>query len=114
MHHISKNWEHVFDFQYKVVTGQCVILIYNYCHLIWYPYFEGVGGFTRHNGKVLEKLEIDIDQKLHMSSFFPVHNIWVKEVFFTNHMYRIDFSQMHITTVFNNNGECYNCDWDAF
>ena len=24
MHHISKNWEHVFDFQYKVVTGQCV------------------------------------------------------------------------------------------
>ena len=25
MHHISKNWEHVFDFQYKVVIGQCVI-----------------------------------------------------------------------------------------
>ena len=23
MHHISKNWELVFDFQYKVVTGQC-------------------------------------------------------------------------------------------
>ncbi len=23
MHHISKNLEHVFDFQYKVVTGQC-------------------------------------------------------------------------------------------
>jgi len=23
MHHISKNWEHVFDFQYKVVTGRC-------------------------------------------------------------------------------------------
>ena len=23
MHHISKNWEYVFDFQYKVVTGQC-------------------------------------------------------------------------------------------
>ncbi len=23
MHHISKNWERVFDFQYKVVTGQC-------------------------------------------------------------------------------------------
>ena len=25
MHHISKNWEHVFDFQYKVVTGQCAL-----------------------------------------------------------------------------------------
>ena len=24
VHHISKNWERVFDFQYKVVTGQCV------------------------------------------------------------------------------------------
>ena len=24
MHHISKNWECVFDFQYKVVTGHCV------------------------------------------------------------------------------------------
>ena len=24
MHHISKNWERVFDFQYKVVIGQCV------------------------------------------------------------------------------------------
>ena len=23
MHHISKNWERVFDFQYKVVSGQC-------------------------------------------------------------------------------------------
>ena len=23
MDHISKNWEHVFDFQYKVVIGQC-------------------------------------------------------------------------------------------
>ena len=22
MHHISKNWERVFDFQYKVVIGQ--------------------------------------------------------------------------------------------
>ena len=27
MHHISKNWEHVFDFQYKVVIGQCVFLL---------------------------------------------------------------------------------------
>ena len=26
MHHISKNWEHVFDFQYKVVLGQCEML----------------------------------------------------------------------------------------
>ena len=26
MHHISKNWEPVFDFQYKVVVGQCVLL----------------------------------------------------------------------------------------
>ena len=24
MHHISKNWEPIFDFQYKVVVGQCV------------------------------------------------------------------------------------------
>ena len=24
MYHISKNWECVFDFQYKVVIGQCV------------------------------------------------------------------------------------------
>ena len=23
MHHISKNWEGVFDFQYKVDLGQC-------------------------------------------------------------------------------------------
>ena len=23
MHHISKNWERIFDFQYKVVIGQC-------------------------------------------------------------------------------------------
>ena len=27
MHHISKNWERVFDFQYKVVTGQSAPLI---------------------------------------------------------------------------------------
>ena len=25
MHHISKNWEPVFDFQYKVVIGQCAL-----------------------------------------------------------------------------------------
>ena len=25
MHHISKNWEHVFHFQYKVAIGQCGI-----------------------------------------------------------------------------------------
>ena len=23
MHHISKNWEGIFDFQYKVAIGQC-------------------------------------------------------------------------------------------
>ena len=28
MHHISKNWERVFDFQYKVVIGQCVLFEY--------------------------------------------------------------------------------------
>ena len=28
MHHISKNWECVFDFQYKVVTGQCVFVLF--------------------------------------------------------------------------------------
>ena len=26
MHHISKNWECVFDFQYKVTIGECEIL----------------------------------------------------------------------------------------
>ena len=27
MHHISKNGERVFEFQYKVVTGQCVTYV---------------------------------------------------------------------------------------
>ena len=35
MHHISKNWECVFDFQYKVVIGQC-----NYIDFDW---AEGFG-----------------------------------------------------------------------
>ena len=30
MHHISKNWECVFDFQYKVVTGQCDMYMVTY------------------------------------------------------------------------------------
>ena len=33
MHHISKNWEPVFDFQYKVVVGQCDVLKFRNDHL---------------------------------------------------------------------------------
>ena len=36
MHHISKNWECVFDFQYKVTIGQCVsaCLVSDNCNVL--------------------------------------------------------------------------------